>query len=96
MEAESELDYLSRRAQWLCRRSLLELELVIDEFLRNELPDKVKANDVRWLGNLIKILELDDFVLLEAISDKKVLAEDYDTEIISLLQSYVPGKLGID
>ena len=92
MSSEEDLEFLKRRAQFLSQRSLLELELVLMEALRKELPGRIEVEDEKWLRELVKILELDDYLLLDAVLGNYELGVDFDPEIIETLQSYLPGR----
>ena len=87
-----ELEVLHRRAKFLGRRSLLELELVINEVINHDLPRKVSAGDKEWLRELIKILELDDYILLDAVLGRINLSPEFDTEVLEVLRSSIPGR----
>ncbi|UCH89772.1 MAG: succinate dehydrogenase assembly factor 2 [Thermoplasmata archaeon] len=92
MVTSNELEYLRRRAAWLGRRSLLELEVVLNDALENELPERVAQGDIDWLRDLNKILELDDYDLLDALTGKAKLGNDFNPNVLAVLQSYMPGK----
>jgi succinate dehydrogenase flavin-adding protein (antitoxin of CptAB toxin-antitoxin module) len=93
MSDPEELELLSRRAVTLSHRSLLELEIVIMEALRKELPRRVEERDMDWVKELVRVLELDDFLLLDAIMGTSPLGADYDEEVMTILQSYLPGRI---
>ena len=88
-----DIEVLKRRALFLSNRSLLELEVVLMEALRKEMPERVTCEDCEWLGELVRILEMDDYALLDTIMGTAELGGDYDPDIINLLQSYLPGRL---
>ena len=92
MGESGDLEYYKRRAVFLSHRSLLELELVLMEALRKELPARVTSDDEDWLKELVQVLELDDYALLDAIMGTTDLDADFDPRIIDLLQSYLPGR----
>jgi len=94
MAETGDLEYYKRRAVFLSHRSLLELELVLMEALRKELPARVTNDDEDWLRELVQVLEMDDYALLDTILGKSELEECYNSKIISLLQSYLPGRGG--
>jgi succinate dehydrogenase flavin-adding protein (antitoxin of CptAB toxin-antitoxin module) len=93
MAEAGDLEFYKRRAVFLSHRSLLELELVLMEALRKELPARVTSDDGEWLKELVQVLELDDYALLDAIMGTTELDKEYDPKIIDLLQSYLPGRI---
>lgn len=59
-------DLEQRRLQWRCRRGLLELDLILQEFLRRGFGQL----SISERGDFIELLELPDNVLLDFLHAK--------------------------
>jgi len=74
--AQTELEF--RRLQWRCRRGLLELDLLLQDFLQlgyKQLTPLEKAD-------FLQLLELQDNVLLDYLHKKQVPPEENLRNII--------------
>jgi succinate dehydrogenase flavin-adding protein (antitoxin of CptAB toxin-antitoxin module) len=91
MATSGDLEYLQRRAKWLGKRSLLELEVILMETMELELPVRIQEEDYQWLSDLVEILELDDYILMDAILGNSELPIEYETDVLDVLQSHLPG-----
>ena len=75
------MDSLARhRLKWKCRRGLLELDLVLQEFFERHL----KQNDYRSLNAL---LDLEDNELWDILSGRSDAYEDRFSGIVARLRS---------
>ena len=92
MSPHEDYEALKHRAHFLSRRSLLELEIVINDVLDHELPRREEEGDFEWIRELVRILEMDDYALLDAILGVSNLGPEFDDEVLKTLQAYLPGK----
>jgi len=68
---------------WKCRRGLLELDLVLEKFMRCE-ADRLGETEVEWLGEL---LELQDNDLWDIVAGRSERFEPRHRELVARLRA---------
>ena len=69
---------------WMCRRGMLELDLVLNNFARQEYV----ALDSNMKKQFITLLTYDDPVLFDILIKKSIAADDKITNIVTVINTY--------